>query len=125
MSNLIDLTYLKTVMEEDIEGQIQSIQSFLSQTPILLADLHQALVAKDYPLSAKSAHKIKSSLLLVGMHSTREEMIHLEQMCKQELGTESSYMYHFNLIKDLLKEGSDLLQIELAALQNLTSSGII
>jgi HPt (histidine-containing phosphotransfer) domain-containing protein len=71
---------LKTAMGEDFIGEL--IDTYLDETPQLIAELQQALARADDDTFRRSAHSIKSSSAAFGAHSFSAQARELELMGK-------------------------------------------
>jgi len=66
---LYDLTYLESAGQEDSEFIKKLVSMFIEIMPVNLDELNEVVKTKDFKQIRKTAHKIKSSIDLLGIHS--------------------------------------------------------
>ena len=74
----LDLSYLKEMSGDSAEFIIEMIDLFKSQTPLYIAELQQAVDARDWSAVASVAHKIKPTFVYVGREDARSHMQQIE-----------------------------------------------
>ncbi|MEI6276289.1 MAG: Hpt domain-containing protein [Prolixibacteraceae bacterium] len=110
-----NLDYLRAITEGDQQIIREMIQIFLDQIPVFSHNLNELYLTGQYAALGSEAHKIKSSLLIMGMNELAEEMKDLQNKTIQKIDPESYpvYISHFETqCKAVIEE----LQIELASL---------
>lgn len=80
----IDLTYLRNISNNNQKFIDDMLRAFLQSIPKSIEEINTNLVAKEWSALARSVHKLKPSLTLIGLHSTREKAIILEETAKQQ-----------------------------------------
>ncbi|MFL5764065.1 MAG: Hpt domain-containing protein [Bacteroidia bacterium] len=80
-----DLSYLNQLSNgsEDFIDKMTGI--FLEQTPEALENLDKHLAAKDWKALRGTAHKMKSSLSIMGIKELEPVMVKLEDYCDKEI----------------------------------------
>ena len=86
---LIDLTYLKEVSSGDTVLMCKAIDKFLEATPDVLKQLTRQSRDKDYTQLAKTAHKLKSSVALMGMNAVLDRVKRIEFLARGGEGIET------------------------------------
>ncbi len=82
--HVTDLTYLKTMSNGNMKIIKEMVEMFKEQIPIYINELKTSLVKKDYHSLSENAHKIKSSLNIVGMNNLATIMKQLELKAKKQ-----------------------------------------
>jgi len=80
----IDLTYLKNISNDNQKFIDEMLKAFIQSIPKSIEEIKTNLAAKDWVALARAVHKLKPSLTLIGLHSTREKAMMLEEVCKQQ-----------------------------------------
>lgn len=75
---IIDLTYLDSISEDDLEFKKDMIETFLANTPVYIADMKSSLENKDWKKIGDIAHSIKPSFTLMGMNEKKEVLLKIE-----------------------------------------------
>ena len=81
---LYDLTFLKSIAGDDIEGLKDLIGKFLNSTPTEIADLEKAVDTQDRPLTARIAHKLKGNVKFFHIKNIFEPLREMENTCGDE-----------------------------------------
>ncbi|RNL56612.1 Hpt domain-containing protein [Pedobacter jejuensis] len=81
----LDLSYLKEMVGHDPEFMIEVLETFIEQTPFYMAELDDALLAKDLKKVANCAHKIKPTFCYVGRNDVKEFVQSLENDAKNDV----------------------------------------
>jgi HPt (histidine-containing phosphotransfer) domain-containing protein len=76
---IIDLTYLDSISEEDLEFKKDMIETFLANTPVYLSEMKTSLAQKDWKKIGNIAHSIKPSFTLMGMNENKEALLKIEE----------------------------------------------
>jgi len=77
-----DLSLLLEIADGSDEFLVESIDMFLIQTPELMGQIYNAIVAQDRTLLATSAHKLKPNLGFFGMLTGQAIMVEIELLTK-------------------------------------------
>lgn len=116
MEKLTDINYLKQVAGGDESIMGKAIKKFIEATPEMIDKMQEALREKDYPLLAKVAHKLKSSVALMGMDDGLRTVKSIEMMAKEE-----ERLAHLPFLVDRITQITELaieeLQQQLTTLQ--------
>jgi PAS domain S-box-containing protein len=107
----IDLTYLKNISNNNQNFINEMLQAFLESIPKSIQEISDSAKAKDWTSLARSVHKIKPSLTLIGLHSSKEHALILEDLAKQKRNTESIPALANKLCDELKAALSDLAQL--------------
>lgn len=83
-----DLTYLKGISMGDDTIVRKAIDRYLKDTPELLDQMQQHLDEHNYDALGKCAHKLKSSVGIMGMDRLKETMQRIVNICRNDLDKE-------------------------------------
>lgn len=78
----VDLSYLRDVASGSTEFMIEMIDIFLDQTPEYFEKLDQAVKDKDWKTVADVAHKIKPTLIFMGVDVTKHDIGDIERKAR-------------------------------------------
>jgi PAS domain S-box-containing protein len=78
----LDLSYLKQVSGNSETFIREMIDTFKSTIPKTISEIKAATDARDWERLAKSVHKIKPSLTMMGLNKTKEFLIEIELLLK-------------------------------------------
>lgn len=81
---MIDLELLNSVSQGDKTFLKTMFDIFLKQTPECIEDLNKGLEGKDFSVIKAAAHKMKSSMGLMGMKTTEINCQKVEESSKNE-----------------------------------------
>lgn len=84
-SKLIDLTFLETVAKGNKEFVLKIANSFINQATGDLEKLKQYVKDKNWEGIHFIAHKMKSSVHFVGIHSVKDLIINIERSAKDKV----------------------------------------
>jgi PAS domain S-box-containing protein len=104
---LVDLSYLKSVSNNDTDFIREMIVTFLESTPKSIKEIEEHAASGDWSNLGKSIHKIKPSLTMMGMPSLKTKAIEIEQLCKSPTDTQlihSQSALLVNQLNEALKE---------------------
>lgn len=87
-TNMIDLEYLNQVCFGKTELLKQMINMFLMQAPNQMEQLSVCVAAKDWPSARPIAHKLKSTVSILGIKSLSEDLEKIEISAAKAEGTE-------------------------------------
>ena len=79
----LDLSYLREMSGDSAEFIVEMIDVFKAQTPQYIADLDEAMKAKDWVRVASCAHKIKPTFAYLGRDDAKEHMQNMEQGARE------------------------------------------
>jgi len=88
-SDLYDLETLRRSTGGDEQFMKHMIQLFIDQAPKQLAEMQEAVHDQDWLRLGATAHKIKSSIRGMGIHSLVDEALSLEQDGKNQQNLET------------------------------------
>ena len=88
LEKVTDINYLKEVAGGDTSIMKKAISKFIESTPGTLEKMRQYLNEKDYYQLAKCAHKLKSSVALMGMDEALQMVKFIEVAAKDQKGVE-------------------------------------
>jgi PAS domain S-box-containing protein len=83
-SQLVDLSYLKNVSNNDPEFIREMINTFLESMPKTILEMETYSTKNDWINLGKAIHKIKPSLTMMGMPTLKALAIEMEQQCKTQ-----------------------------------------
>ena len=89
-----DLTYLKELSEGSNEFIVEMLEMFLIQTPEMLEHMAKYLHEKKWQELRGLAHKMKSTIGFVGIHSIKGTVKTVEQYAAEQI--------HLDLLPDLV-----------------------
>ncbi len=81
---VIDLTYLKDVASGNSEFMIEMIDLFLIQTPGFVKNLDAAVKEKNWAKMTEIAHKIKPTLIFMGVESVKNRLQVMETKSRNQ-----------------------------------------
>ncbi len=82
--DFIDLTYLKSISNDDNDFERNVTQQFLDIAPQHLQELKLAYDNKDFKLLKLRAHDLKSSIAIMGLFPLLEEKLNVLEQTKEE-----------------------------------------
>ncbi len=88
MSQKLDLSYLEEITGGDNEIMLEMIDIFLTESETAIQELRQIYEQKDWAALGAQAHKLKPTLLYVGLKEIHEITQKLEKNAKQGTMTE-------------------------------------
>jgi len=115
--NVTDLTYLKSITNNDPSIIREMIELFIAQVPEFSENLTKYLLTKNYIELGKEAHKAKSSLLVIGMEELGSEMKTL-QLLTLENKSQESYPGYVKKFKEQCSKAIEELKGELEAVMS-------
>jgi HPt (histidine-containing phosphotransfer) domain-containing protein len=84
----VDLTYVKALSNGNKDFVNQMIQIFIDQTPETLSTMEMHLGTLNLGALKASAHKMKSSVTIMGIKELEKMINELEEICSKNSGTE-------------------------------------
>jgi HPt (histidine-containing phosphotransfer) domain-containing protein len=109
----INTKELKRITNNNNEDLIQLIDVYLTELPVQMSALHEAMNEKDYPSLSKHAHSLKSSIRVLGLDEMANESYKLELLAKEEKDTDK----YPEIIKEITTNAGKALE-ELKNLRN-------
>lgn len=108
LNDNFDLSYLRSLLNEDQKMIEEIIATFQEEVPVILAELTSSIQAQDFFKIAKTAHKAKASFNVFGMEKVVKALLEIELACKRnDLSklTELSHMIHeeYSAVSQTLK----------------------
>jgi PAS domain S-box-containing protein len=82
----LDLSYLKQVSNNNEDFIKEMIKTFLESMPKSIDEIQNHTQQKDWEALARSVHKIKPSLSMMGLKNTKELAIEIETLAKTRKG---------------------------------------
>jgi len=76
--NLIDLSYLRKMSNNDESFVLEMVESFVEKTPNLLEELSSSCAEKDWTNVGNLAHKLKPNLAFMGIESLKDLVLRIE-----------------------------------------------
>jgi HPt (histidine-containing phosphotransfer) domain-containing protein len=83
MSQKLDLSYLEEITGGDNEIMLEMIDIFLTESEIAIQELQTIYEQNDWQALGAQAHKLKPTLLYVGLKDIHEITLKLEKNAKQ------------------------------------------
>lgn len=83
----IDLTYLRTLSNGDKGFIKEMISLFIDQTPDMLARMSNYLNLQDWKALSSAAHKMKPSVMFVGLKETEKDLKKVEDYSAERKNT--------------------------------------
>jgi len=82
-SQPLDLSYLRDMSGDSSDFMIEMLDAFLKQTPVYLAELENAIHARDWKATSECAHKIKPTFYYIGREDVKEHMQTIERNARE------------------------------------------
>jgi CheY-like chemotaxis protein len=103
-----DLTYLRTVSDNNHDFIQEMIQTFVQSVPPVLEEMHLALNNQSWEKLSRLAHQIKPSFSLLGMDALRKAIIFIEENARKKTKLEQLPEITASFISDCEKVIEDL-----------------
>ena len=84
----VDLSYLRGISMGDNTIVRKAIDRYLKDTPDLLTQMEDSLKDRNYDQLGKYAHKLKSSVGIMGMDNMKDTMERIVALCKNDMARE-------------------------------------
>lgn len=97
MGNQLNLDYLREVTGGDKDIMIEMIDIFLSETESVLSSIHNCYQQENWMQLASEAHKIKPTLMYVGLIEVHAVAQQLEQNAKTGTNVEQYVTWISNI----------------------------
>jgi len=94
-----DLTYLRQLSNGDNKFIHEMLNLFITQTPDALVKMSKSLEAKDWKSLGNAAHKMKPSIMFVGLKEIDADLKNLESYATEEKNTDQIPQL-FNKVKE-------------------------
>ena len=111
-SQVIDMTYLRSLSKGDREFEKQMIISFFEQVPAELNELQMAVAQKDHERIRAVAHKMKSTVSFLGLHQLALLLVQVEQQAESKKNVadiQSKVVLIDNICQAAIKEAGELI----------------
>lgn len=106
----IDLTYFRTMSGGRPEFELNIFQMFIEDIPIQLNEMIEAVNTSDYKLAAQIIHKMKSSLMMIGLHQIQPLIVTMEQeLINGELN--SNFSQQLLMVQESILAATDELKL--------------
>ncbi|MFD0941730.1 Hpt domain-containing protein [Pedobacter boryungensis] len=79
----LNLSYLRDMSGDSADFMIEMLDVFQKQTPLYLADLENAIEAKDWKTTSECAHKMKPTFYYVGREDVRDHIQEIERNARE------------------------------------------
>lgn len=97
----IDLTYFRTMSRGKPEFELSIFQMFIEDIPLQLHEMVSEINAGNYKLAAQIIHKMKSSLMMIGIQKIEALLVSLEhELIKEQLN--ENYPDQLTLIQNTI-----------------------
>lgn len=114
---MIDLSYLKMLLEDDKKDIIETISLLLREIPIMIAELNTHLQNKDWKEMRQTAHKLKPSFGLLHIENAQNIIKTIEKYASEETNLEALPDL-INNITSISQDALIQLEVELKKLSN-------
>lgn len=94
---LYDLSVIRAVSGGDEDFVTKMIQLFIETVPVCLKELNSFIDEENWEMVSKTAHKLKSTIDSMGIHSLREDVRIVERTAKKKEGLQNIYAIVQNL----------------------------
>lgn len=103
----VNLDYLRDLADGSVEFMEEMIDMFFEQAPESINDIQTAMSEKDYPRLRAYAHKMKSSVSIVGA----DDLLTKLKTCETNAATETNVEDLPALVEAIVKETDEVLEI--------------
>ena len=110
---MIDLTYLKTFSDGDLDFVKEMVELFIEKIPAETEELNRATEAKEWSVAYKAAHDLKSSANFIGLSHIIGKIMQLEDCLKNEKNLELVNGLKGEIIEECLTAVDELKDIEI------------
>jgi len=108
---IVDLTYLRNISNDNQKFIDDMIAAFLESIPKSIDEIKMNTEAAKWIELARAIHKIKPSLTLIGLHSSKEKALMLEDLAKQQKNIDRIPSLADNLCEELTHALRELSQM--------------
>ncbi len=109
----INLAYLKNVSNNNRKFIDDMLLAFWESIPKSIKEINTNIEHKDGAGLARAVHKLKPSLTLIGMNTTREKAVELEYLAKHQEETDTIVSIAIEICKDLAEALQELRELVL------------
>ena len=110
---MIDLTYLKTFSDGDLEFVKEMVELFIDKIPAETTELRRAVDAKEWTAVYKAAHDLKSSANFIGLKELIESIVKMEDCAKNERNLDAVDQLKEHIIEHCLMAVEELKEIKI------------
>jgi signal transduction histidine kinase/HPt (histidine-containing phosphotransfer) domain-containing protein/FixJ family two-component response regulator len=110
-AGLIDLSYIKEIMGGNTSFLHEMIDIFISEVPVFMDEMEQAIANHDYEAIYQASHKLQTSSGLMGITALTNNLLLIEKKCEDKAPIEEIHDLFSNAkqismdaIKELEKE---------------------
>jgi len=107
---IVDLTYLRNISNNNQKFIDDMVAAFLESIPKSIEEIKMNTVAAEWTELARAIHKIKPALTLIGLHSSKEKALMLEDLAKQQKNIDRIPSLADNLCEELTDALQELRQ---------------
>jgi PAS domain S-box-containing protein len=104
----VDLTYLRSVSDNNEEFIKEMIQTFVQTIPEVLNEMETCLKENNWDRLSRLAHQIKPSFTLLGIHDSRENILFIEMNAKNHLSIDELNRRTIGFVKSCREIIADL-----------------
>ena len=108
---LVDLTYLRNISNDNQKFIDDMIAAFLESIPKSIQEIKMNSEVSEWAEFARAIHKIKPSLTLIGLHSSKEKALLLEDLAKQQKNIDRIPQLANDLCEELIDALRELRQM--------------
>jgi PAS domain S-box-containing protein len=101
LKKIVDLAYLRNISNDNQKFIDDMVAAFLDSIPKSIQDIKMNAKAGEWTELARAIHKIKPSLTLIGLHSSKEKALLLEGLAKQQKNIDQIPTLANNLCEEL------------------------
>lgn len=113
-SKMVDLSHLSAMCQNDTGFMTELVSSFIENTPPDAQQMTEAGIDNDWPNVAKTAHKIKPSVKLMGIRKLTDLILQIESEAKSN-NTNGN-------VHEMINRFNDTLDISIKELEALRSN---
>lgn len=113
----LDLSFLEEIADGSDEFIVESIDMFLSQTPVMLETISKGIIEQNWTKVASASHKLKPNLGFFGMKKCQEVFQEIETIAKEGRPDTQEL---FEMYKDIDK----VLTISIAQLEKIRAEKV-
>ena len=110
---MVDLSYLRSISDNQQTFINQMIQSFLDLAPVYIDDMKKAIEQENYQDLALSTHKLKPSATYMGIENLLQVMEQIEELVKQAAPPKDQIQGLIKEVEERCTQSYPLLQQEL------------
>jgi len=111
---MIDLSYLKTFSDGDLEFVKEMVELFIEKIPAETEELTRAITAHEWSAAYKAAHDLKSSANFIGLTSLIDSILKMEDCTKNEKDLDTINELREHIVAQCLAAVEELKEVEVA-----------